>query len=86
MNDSEAKNPPSPVDHPASSQPSRALCLQLQSLETTVQRLRGLSMSWGAMNAGELSSGWRTRWKAAQSSLETLRELSVPSPSLAVSG
>lgn len=82
MSASEAKNLPNQGDHPASSQPSRALLSHLQSFSETVSSLGELSRTWKAMNAGDDSSGWQRRWKAAQGSLQTLRELSVPSPSL----
>lgn len=87
MNASEAKSPPDLASsHQVSNLQSAALRSQLQNFSEIVSKLRGHSKAWKAMNAGEGSSSWRTRWKAAQASLETLRELSEPSPSLAVSG
>ncbi len=86
MIDSAAKNPPDPAGHPVSSPQSRALLSHLRSFNETVSNLGELSRIWKAMNGGDDCSGWQRRWRAAQASLGTLQELSVPSPSLAVSG
>lgn len=86
MSASAAKNLPSPEDPLPSSPQSRALHSHLQSFNETVSKMGELSRVWKATCAGEDSSGWRRRWKAAQVSLETLEELSEPSPNLAVSG
>ena len=80
------KNPPSPADPLLSNPQSRASLSHLRSFNEMVSSLGELSRTWKAMNAGDDSSGWRRRWKAAQASLETLQELSEPSPSLAASG
>ena len=86
MSASAPKNPPSLADQLPSSLPSRTLPSHLQSLNEIVSKMGALSRAWKETNAGEDSSVWRRRWKAAQDSLETLQELSVPSPSLAASG
>lgn len=83
MSASEAKSPPSQGDHQVSSPRSRDLLSQLQNFSEIVSKLRAHSKDWKAMNAGENSLSWRRRWRAAQASLETLRGLSEPSPSLA---
>ena len=75
-----AKSQPNPADLLQSSLPSRASPLLLMSLVSTVESLRALSQGWKAMNEGGDLPSWRARWKRATSSLETLRELSEPSP------
>lgn len=73
-----AKSLPNPGDLPPSSPPSNPSPSPLQSLGSIVGKLHELSRSWKAMNAGDASLSWRTRWKGARSSLETLRALSEP--------
>lgn len=75
----EARSQPNQADLPQSNLPSRASPLPLLNLVSIVESLHGLSHSWKAMNAGDDSPSWRTRWKRATSSLETLRVLSEPS-------
>jgi len=73
-----ARSLPNPADPLPSSQPSKTSLSPLQSLELIVGRAHDLSRSWKAMNAGDDSLSWRTRWKGARSSLVSLRELSEP--------
>jgi len=75
-----AKSQPNLADPPPSSLQFKPSPSPLMKLVLIAENLHALSQSWKAMNAGDDSPSWQTRWRRATSSLETLRALSEPSP------